>query len=78
MNPAYSDSFLGAGKTYYQLGIYDKALDMFLAVLKLDTNSADALNGVGMVLSETGRFSEAITYFEKAFSISASSFPCTT
>jgi tetratricopeptide (TPR) repeat protein len=73
LNGRYSDSMIGAGKSYYALGVYDKSLEMFSDALKLDGNSVDALNGIGMVLSETGRFTDAISYFEKAFKISGES-----
>jgi tetratricopeptide (TPR) repeat protein len=64
---------IGAGKSYYALGVYDRAIEMFYDALKLDGNSIEALNGIGMVLSETGRFTDAISYFEKASKISGDS-----
>lgn len=70
INSRYSDSLIGAGKSYYALGIYDKSLDMYIDALRLDPNSTDALNGIGMVLTDTGRFTEAIEYFEKSYKIS--------
>ncbi len=70
INARYTDSLIGAGKSYHALGIYDRALDMFLDALRLDAGSIDALNGIGMVLTDTGRFTEAIGYFEKSYSIS--------
>lgn len=70
INARYSDSLIGAGKSYYALGVYDKSLDMFLDALRLDSKSVDALNGTGMVLTDTGRFTEAIGYFEKSYAIS--------
>lgn len=73
LNGRYSDSMIGAAKSYYALGVYDKSLEMFSDALKLDGNSVDALNGIGMALSETGRFTDAISYFEKAFKISGES-----
>ncbi len=73
LNGRYSDSMIGAGKSYYALSVYDKALEMFSDALKLDGNSIEALNGIGMVLSETGRFTDAIGYFEKASKISGDS-----
>jgi len=73
LNGRYSDSMIGAGRTYYALGVYDQALDMYSDALKLDGNSVDALNGIGMVLSETGRFTDAIGYFERANKISGDS-----
>lgn len=69
-NPRYTDSLIGAGKSYHALGIYDKALDMFYDALRLDPNSVEALNSIGMVLSDTGRFTEAIGFFEKSYSLS--------
>lgn len=73
LNGRYSDSMIGAGKTYYALGVYDKSLEMFSDALRIDGNSVDALNGIGMVLSETGRFTDAINYFERASKISGES-----
>ena len=73
LNGRYSDSMIGAAKSYYALGVYDKSLEMFSDALRLDGNSLDALNGIGMVLTETGRFTDAISYFEKAFKISGES-----
>lgn len=72
LNSRYSDSMIGAAKSYYELGVYDKALELFSDALKID-NSIDALNGIGMVLSETGRFSNAIEYFDRAAKISGES-----
>jgi tetratricopeptide (TPR) repeat protein len=73
LNGRYSDSMIGAGKSYYALGVYDRSLEMFSDALRLDGNSVDALNGIGMVLSETGRFTDAISYFERAYKISGDS-----
>ncbi len=73
LNGRYSDSMIGAAKSYYALGVYDKSLEMFSDALKLDANSVEALNGIGMVLTETGRFTDAISFFEKVFKISGDS-----
>ncbi|MCL1834463.1 MAG: tetratricopeptide repeat protein [Leptospirales bacterium] len=73
LNSRYSDSMIGAAKSYYELGVYDRSLELFLDALKIDGNSIDALNGIGMVLSETGRFGNAIEYFDRASKISGES-----
>ena len=73
LNNRYSDSMIGAAKSYYELGVYDKSLELFSDALKVDSNSIDAVNGIGLVLSETGRFSNAIEYFDRAEKISGES-----
>ncbi len=73
MNPKYADSMIGAGKSYYALGVYDRALDMFNDALKVDRKSVSAMNGAGFVLTDTGRFTEAIGYFDRASAVSGSS-----
>ena len=58
------------GKEYFKAGHYKEAEAAFRDALRLDPNSpevkATATNNLGVILSEDGRYDEAITVFKEA------------
>lgn len=62
-------TFLREGKIQLNKYHYDKAREFYEAALRLDSNSFEAISGMGVILSSRGRTQEAIKYLEKAYRI---------
>lgn len=54
------------GDQYYDLGLYDEALDEYKKALKLRPNFVDIITKAGITLREKGQFDEAIRVFMRA------------
>lgn len=57
------------GGEMFNTSRYEEALVSFDLALKIDSRSADALNGKGLVVNQIGKYEEAITWFDKALEI---------
>jgi tetratricopeptide (TPR) repeat protein len=64
-----STSLIDFGFEYIELGDYDRAFDLFMINLKLNGNSADALNGVAISLLELGNPHAAQEILEKTIKL---------
>lgn len=63
-----------SGDILYENGNLGGAVDEFLAGLKLNPDSANLLNSLGVCYAQQGRYREAIPCFRRALAIDASDF----
>lgn len=61
--------YVNRAVTLYYLGHYQRALQDFKMAVRLDSQSHEAYQGLGMVNLRLGRFSEAIWHYKKAISL---------
>lgn len=54
------------GVVFFNLGMYEEALQAFDQAIKLCPKNVDNLNSKGVVLAQMGRYNEAIKCFDKA------------
>jgi len=71
LNPAFAEAYLKLGSLYYELRIYDKALETYSRAQKLKPNDARLLNNIGSVLLAKGDPAEALSFFMQARRYSA-------
>ncbi len=62
------DSSTRFGWSYYYKGLYDKASEMFATELKRDSNSTDALLGLGSIFYQQGDYKATISKLEPLLS----------
>ena len=65
---------LEQGKEYFGQSEYDKAISQFDQILKTDPNNVDALYYKGNTFSQTGKFNEAIPFYEKVLNLDPHKF----
>ncbi len=77
---AYGDSeseidyLLDKGLGYFGQEEYDKAISEFNKILKIDPNNVDALYNKGNTLSKTGKFKQAIPFYEKVLNLDSKKY----
>jgi len=67
---ARRDRLLAKAQTYFTHGDYDRAEIEFLNALRLDTGSSTAIEKLGILYFDQGRYSKAIPYLLKARELS--------
>lgn len=65
-NSASSNDLLEEGKTYYNNGEYDKAIEIFKKAVELNPNDDDSWRLLGNSYNRNGQIEEAIKYYLKA------------
>ena len=65
--------FFHIGKTYMKLGQNENALDSFQSALKLNPNSSQIYNNMGLALYELSRFEDSLTCFNKSIELNPKS-----
>lgn len=65
-NSASSNDLLEEGKTYYNNGEYDKAIEIFKKAVELNPNDDDSWRWLGNSYNRNGQIEEAIKYYLKA------------
>jgi len=66
LNPRYKQALTGLAKAYYEIEVYDQAIELYNRVLKIDRKSPVACTGLGMAFTRKGKYSEALEYFNAA------------
>jgi len=72
---AYADSeseiaiLLNKGLDYFGQAEYDKAISQFNKILKIAPDNVDALYNKGNTLSKTGKFKQAIPFYQKVLTL---------
>ena len=61
--------YSNAGNFFYNIGKIDQALQLQKHAIKINPNNINALNQIGMALSNKGKDQDAIKYFEDAIKI---------
>jgi len=61
-----ADEHLRLGNTYYQLSLYDEAIEEYQKALRLSPNFADIITQLGIALRDKGQHDEAIKIFNRA------------
>ncbi len=64
------------GKTAFDIGQYERALQLFQEALRTDPNRHDILNNMGMVYRQIGNFNEALKYYNLALEKDAQCSEC--
>jgi tetratricopeptide (TPR) repeat protein len=57
------------GQTFYQLGNYNDALDIFNNALQLDPNNVNILNNLGQTFDQLGNYNDALDIFNNALQL---------
>jgi len=57
------------GVVFFNLGMYEEALQAFDQAIKLSPKNADNFNSKGVALAQLGKYSEAIKCFDKAIGL---------
>ncbi len=70
LNPTDAEGHLQLGKTYRELGEYEKAIESFQHALALDAENAHVYNNFGLVYMDTRLFILAIEMFQAALELS--------
>ena len=65
-NSASSNDLLEEGKTYYNNGEYDKAIEIFKKAVEINPNDDDSWRWLGNSYYKNGQYQEAIKSFKKA------------
>lgn len=65
-NSASSNDLLEEGKTYYNNGEYDKAIEIFKKAVEINPNDDDSWRLLGNSYNRNGQIEEAIKYYLKA------------
>jgi tetratricopeptide (TPR) repeat protein len=69
ISPQSADAYYNRGDLFYSLGNIPAALFDFQKVVAIDKNSINGLIAQGVIETQRGEYSKAITTFEKAFTI---------
>ena len=69
LEPEKFDALLHRGVLKAQSGLYDEALQLFRAALRINPRSAEANLNLGNVLAETGRPEEALVSYDNALAM---------
>ena len=64
--------YSNAGNFFYNIGKIDQALQLQKHAIKINPNNINALNQIGMALSNKGKDQDAIKYYEDAMKIDPS------
>ncbi len=67
--PTVTAPKIDLGVAYHRLGDFDRAEEHLLQALELNSNHPVALNELGIVYRETGRFAEARQQYEAAIAV---------
>lgn len=71
-HPSYLLAYYNLGNLYLALNEFDEALYYFKEAVKIDDHHAKSLLGIGLALSQMGKITEAISYYERAYQIDPS------
>ncbi|MBI2968837.1 MAG: tetratricopeptide repeat protein [Bacteroidetes bacterium] len=64
--PGFWSSWYNLGVTYYEFGLYDKALDAYIKAIGVRENYPEALSNAGVIYFNRKEFDKALDYFRKA------------
>ncbi|MGC8660700.1 MAG: tetratricopeptide repeat protein [Desulfomonilaceae bacterium] len=68
-NPDNLDALIQLGNDHFDLGEYDKSIDMYKKALKLDPSNAEVATDMGVAYRRMGKTDESIDSFRKALEI---------
>ncbi len=64
-----ADKYLALSLSYYQVGQYQKSIDMALEAIKLKADYAEAYNNIGSAYNELKQYDKAIPFLKKALTL---------
>ena len=70
-----ADEHLRVGKLYYDMGLFDEAIDEYQKALRLAPTFADIITQLGIAFRDQGKHNEAIKEFNRAIEINANFIP---
>lgn len=63
------EKYLALSLSYYQVGQYQKSIDIALEAIKLKANYAEAFNNIGSAYNELKQYDKAIPFLKKAIAL---------
>lgn len=71
-HPSFMLAYYNLGNLYLSLEMFNEALYYFKEGIKIDDQHAKSFLGIGLVLSQMGKITEAIPYYKKAYQLDPS------